>query len=69
MPKMKTHKSGRKRYRVTATGKIVRSQAFRGHLNVKKSSRRKRRLNNMVELHSANLNKVRFELPYLKHAR
>ena len=32
MPKMKTHKSAAKRYKVTATGKIVRRQAGIGHL-------------------------------------
>lgn len=69
MPKMKTHKSGAKRYRVTATGKVMRSQAFRGHLNVGKSSRRKRRLNPDVQVSDTNLNKIRLELPYLKYAR
>ena len=31
MPKMKTHKSGAKRYKVTATGKITRRKAGIGH--------------------------------------
>lgn len=69
MPKMKTHKSGAKRYRVTATGKIMRGQAFRGHLNVGKSSKRKRRLNGDVVISTANLEKVTFQLPYPKYAR
>jgi large subunit ribosomal protein L35 len=69
MPKMKTHKSGAKRYRVTGTGKIMRSQAFRGHLNVTKSSRRKRRLNPDIQISEANTKKIRLELPYLKYAR
>ncbi len=69
MPKMKTHKSGAKRYRVTATGKIMRAQAFRGHLNAKKSSRRKRRLNPDVTIHTTMENKVRLELPYPKYSR
>jgi large subunit ribosomal protein L35 len=69
MPKMKTHKSGAKRYRVTATGKLMREQGFRGHLNVKKSSRRKRRLDPKVAVHPANFNKILAELPYLKYAR
>ena len=69
MPKMKTHKSGAKRYRVTGTGKLMRKQCFRGHLNVKKSSSRKRRLNPDTLVHSANFNKIVAELPYLKYAR
>lgn len=69
MPKMKTHKSGAKRYRVSGTGKIMRAQAFRGHLNVKKSSRRKRRLNPVVVVNPSNLDKIRLELPYPKYSR
>jgi large subunit ribosomal protein L35 len=69
MPKMKTHKAGRKRYRVTATGKIMRAQAFRGHLNVNKSGKRKRRLNADVVISTANEKKIRLELPYPKYAR
>jgi large subunit ribosomal protein L35 len=66
---MKTHKSGAKRYRVTATGKIMRSQAGRGHLNQKKSSRRKRNLDHSVVVHPTNLKKLHLELPYLQYAR
>jgi large subunit ribosomal protein L35 len=69
MPKMKTHSSTKKRFRVTGTGKIMRAQAFRGHLSQKKSSRRKRRLNPDVVVHPTNLNKLSLQIPYLKHAR
>jgi large subunit ribosomal protein L35 len=44
MPKMKTRKSVVKRFRVTATGKIRRSGASRGHLLTGKSRKRKRNL-------------------------
>lgn len=69
MPKMKTHKSTTKRYRVTATGKIMRSQAFRGHLNQKKSSKRKRALDHDVVVHPSNLEKLSLTIPYKKYAR
>lgn len=69
MPKMKTHKSGAKRYRVTATGKVMRAQAFRGHLNATKSSRRKRRLNPDVVISTANEKKISLQLPYPKYSR
>jgi len=48
VPKVKTRKSITKRFRVTRTGKVLRGQAFRRHLNVKKSAKRKRRLNRVV---------------------
>lgn len=44
MPKMKSHKASRKRFRVTASGKLKRSQAGKKHLNSHKSGKRKRQL-------------------------
>jgi large subunit ribosomal protein L35 len=41
---MKTHKSAKKRFRVTAKGKLKRSQAGKKHLNFPKSRKRKRQL-------------------------
>ena len=48
MPKMKTHKSLRKRFRVTATGKLKRRQAGKKHLLSHKSGKRKRHLRGAV---------------------
>ena len=48
MPKTKTKKSLTKRFKVTKTGKVLRRQGFRRHLNAKKSSKRKRRLKGNV---------------------
>ncbi len=42
MPKMKTHRGTAKRFRVTGTGKIVRSKAYKSHIMTKKSPKRKR---------------------------
>jgi large subunit ribosomal protein L35 len=69
MPKLKTHRSGAKRYRVTGTGKLVRNQAGRSHLNQKKSSKRKRRLDNLVPVSAADKPRIIAELPYLKYSR
>lgn len=44
MPKMRTKKSAAKRFKVTGTGKIVRRNTGKGHLMMKKSGSRKRRL-------------------------
>ena len=48
MPKMKTHKASRKRFKVTASGKLKRSQAGKKHLNSPKSGKRKRHLRSPV---------------------
>ena len=48
MPKQKTHKASRKRFRVTASGKLKRSQAGKKHLNSHKTGKRKRQLRGRV---------------------
>ncbi|MEM7007739.1 MAG: 50S ribosomal protein L35 [Thermodesulfobacteriota bacterium] len=45
MPKMKSNRSAAKRFKVTGSGKIKRARGGGHHLNVKKSRKRKRRLN------------------------
>lgn len=44
MVKHKTHKGMRKRFKVTASGKVKHKKAFRGHILGKKSGNRKRHL-------------------------
>jgi large subunit ribosomal protein L35 len=44
MPKMKTNRGARKRFKATASGKIKRRKAFKSHILTKKSRDRKRRL-------------------------
>ncbi len=46
MPKMKTKKALRKRFRKTATGKIIHLGAGHGHLMTTKSRKRKRNARN-----------------------
>ena len=44
MPKMKTHKGAKKRFSVTATGKVRRLKAYKSHILTKKDANRKRGL-------------------------
>jgi len=44
MPKMKSSRSAAKRFRLTATGKVRRNQAFARHILTKKTRKRKRGL-------------------------
>ena len=69
MPKLKTHKSAAKRYKVTATGKIMKRQAGIGHLLQHKSESRKRKIFKMVTLSDSHLKLVSHELPYKKYSR
>jgi large subunit ribosomal protein L35 len=44
MPKMKTHSGAKKRFKVTATGKVRGRHSFTSHILEKKSPKRKRKL-------------------------
>ncbi len=44
MPKMKSNSGAKKRFKVTATGKIKRKKAYTSHILTKKSQKRKRNL-------------------------
>ena len=44
MPKMKSVSSAKKRFTLTATGKIKRKHAFKSHILTKKTTKRKRNL-------------------------
>jgi large subunit ribosomal protein L35 len=48
MPKMKTHKGSKKRFRVTASGKLKRRQAGKKHLLSHKTGKRKRHLREAI---------------------
>jgi large subunit ribosomal protein L35 len=69
MPKMKTHRAGAKRYKVTANGKVLRRQAGKKHLLTHKSAGRRRSLSGMVEVSETNLEKIKLELPYMQYSR
>ena len=44
MPKMKTNRSAAKRFKVTGTGKLKRSKAYKRHILTKKTTKTKRNL-------------------------
>ena len=44
MPKVKSHKGAKKRFKVTGSGKVRRYKAYKSHILTKKTAKRKRRL-------------------------
>jgi large subunit ribosomal protein L35 len=50
MPKMKTHSGAKKRFRLTAKGKVRGRHAMTSHILQKKSAKRKRRLGRPVPI-------------------
>jgi len=59
MPKVKTNKSAKKRFKISGTGKISRLKQNRGHLLSKKPTKQKRRLAEPAEVTGADAKKVK----------
>ena len=64
MPKMKTNSGAAKRFKRTASGGFKRGQSHLRHILTKKSSKRKRQLGEMLEVHTNDVHMVRRLLPY-----
>jgi large subunit ribosomal protein L35 len=69
MPKMKTNKAAARRFKVTATGKILRKQAGRRHINEWKSPDKKRNLRGWAEVAPEFKKHVLEMFPYVKYLR
>ena len=59
MPKMKTHSSAKKRFKITGSGKVKRFQAYTSHLMRKKSNKAKTRLSGSAMVHEADEPRVK----------
>ena len=67
MPKIKTHKSTSKRFRLTGKGKLMRTKQGKSHLRRRKSSRTKAQLREMQPVSGTGIQKrVKRLAPYLK---
>ncbi len=64
MPKLKTHRGAAKRFRKTARGKIKRSRAFKSHILTKKTTKRKRHLDQSGMVSDADRKRVARMIPY-----
>ncbi len=59
MPKQKTHSGAKKRFKVTATGKILREKAGKRHLLEHKPSSLTRRLTGTTEVAKADVKRAK----------
>jgi large subunit ribosomal protein L35 len=64
MPKMKTHKSAKRRFKITGTGKIMRTKGMKSHLRRKKSTRVKQQFDRMQPVSAADRPRLKRALPY-----
>jgi large subunit ribosomal protein L35 len=62
--KLKTHKGAKRRFKVTATGKIMRAKGMKSHFRRRKAPRVKRQFDRMLEVDSANKKQIKRLLPY-----
>jgi large subunit ribosomal protein L35 len=63
VPKIKTRKTAAKRFKITATGKVLHGHARMNHLMIKKSSSRERRLELETAVTHGDLKKIKRMLP------
>ena len=65
MAKLKTKKAAAKRFKVTASGKLKRSKAYKSHILTKKTTKRKRNLRKAALVDSTNEKNMKKILPYI----
>jgi large subunit ribosomal protein L35 len=65
--KLKTHKATAKRFRLTGSGKLVRTKAGKGHLRRRTPKRTKRQFTEMIAVEGKGYQKrIRRLAPYMK---
>jgi large subunit ribosomal protein L35 len=60
----KTKKAVRKRFKITGTGKVLRSHSSKRHLMSSKSAKRKRQLSKMAVVHGTDVARIKANLPF-----
>jgi large subunit ribosomal protein L35 len=64
--KIKTYKAAAKRFKITGSGKVMRTKGGKSHLRRRKSKRAKRQLDRMLEVENTKeAKRVRRLAPYL----
>ena len=64
MPKIKTHSGAKKRFKLSANGKIIRAHANKSHILNKKNRKRKRNLRQTAVADVTNVAAVKRMIPY-----
>ncbi len=64
VPKLKTNKSAKRRFKVTGTGIVMRTKGMKSHLRRKKSKRVSRAFDRMFPVAPADEKRLKRALPY-----
>ncbi|HEY1470761.1 MAG TPA: 50S ribosomal protein L35 [Candidatus Acidoferrum sp.] len=62
--KLKTHRGAKKRFKITATGKILRMHSGKRHLLGTKAAKRMRKLKKLTKVEKVDVPAVRQMMPY-----
>ena len=62
--KLKTHKGAKRRFKITATGKVMHAKGMKSHRRRKKAPRVKRQFDKMQEMHESTTRNVKRMLPH-----
>jgi large subunit ribosomal protein L35 len=66
MPKQKTHSGLKKRIKITGTGKLMRGQAYKGHLAASKTTKQNRQLRGETSVHPSDEKRIKSLISNLK---
>ncbi len=67
--KLKTHKATAKRFRMTGTGKVMRTKGGKSHLRRRTSKRTKAKLSKMLVVSPSEVKRIKTLAPYLGRYR
>jgi large subunit ribosomal protein L35 len=61
--KLKTHKGAKRRFKITATGKVMRAHGMKSHFRRRKAPRVKRQFDRMIEVEGVDKRRITRMLP------
>ena len=62
--KLKSHQGAKKRFRITPTGKVLRTKGMKSHLRRKKPARVRRQFDSMLPVSPSDERRLKAALPY-----
>ncbi len=64
MPKIKTKKAAKKRFRITKNKKVLMTKSFRRHMMTDRTAKKKRQLRGWKNVDKTDAHRVKMMLPY-----
>lgn len=64
MPKLKTNKAVKKRFKITKNGKVLSAKSMRRHILASKPTKKKRQLRGLHEVDPTDVRRIKTLLPY-----